>query len=281
MANNKYVSQAQSQLKGQYETNKNNLQNNFNQNMNDLESQKGEINKQYDNYVEESKNAGEANKQNYNNATLNRGLGRSSVATTGIAGIQNQTDKNVVSINNQRQSQMDNIAKLKDMLRNNLTNTLSAMEAEYNSNVNSLAIQLQQRAEDVAYRNKQLAQQAAQHNAEMAFKNKQLAQSAAQANREFAAAQKWKEKEWEYKMSQSKSSSSSSGSYPKLADFKTRLSGVDSITAVRILEKNRSELLSQYGASGYNSLLNSVKSNDAIGYGKYASPSSKYIKYGK
>lgn len=277
---NKYQQQAAGMIKGQYESQKNNLQNNFNQNMNELESQKGEINKQYDGYVEDSKNAGEANKQNYNNATLNRGLGRSSVATTGIAGIQNQTDKNIVSINNQRQSQMDNIAKLKDMLRNNLTNSLSAMEAEYNSNVNSLAMQLQQRAEDVAYRNKQLAQQAAQHNAEMAFKNKQLAQQAAQANREFAAAQKWKEKEWEYKTSQNKSSSRTSN-YPSASDFKTQLKTLDSRTAVRVLEKNRKELISQYGASGYNSFLETVRNNNPIGYSKYADPSSKFIKYGK
>ena len=271
---NKYVEQAQSQLKGQYEANKNNLQNNFNQNMNDLESQKGEINKQYDNYVQDAKNAGEMNKQNYNNATLNRGLGRSSVATTGLAGIQNQTDKNVVNVNNQRQAQMDNIAKLKDMLRNNLTNSLAGMEAEYNSNVNSLAMQLQQRAEDVAYRNKQLAQQAAQHNAEMAYKNKQLAQQAAQANREFAAAQKWKEKEWEYKMSQNQTSSGYK--MPSQSDFATQLKTVSTSEAVQILQTNRSELIKAYGSSGYTSLLNSVKSSNPLGFAKYASAITNY-----
>ena len=185
MAKN-YVSEANKQLQGQYDTQKNELQNNFNQNMNDLDHQVGTTNKQYDDYVEQAKNQGQMNKQNYNNATLNRGLGRSSIATTGLAGIQNQTNKNVVSINNQRQAQMDNITRLKDMLRNNLTNSLNSLKSEHNSKVNSLAMELKYRDQ------------------EMAFKKQQLAQSAAQANREFNAAQKWKQKEWEMKQAQAK-----------------------------------------------------------------------------
>lgn len=275
---NKYVSQAQSQLKGQYTTNKNNLQNNFNQNMNDLESQKGDINKQYDGYIDDAKLAGENNKASYNNSTLNRGLGRSSVATTGITGIQNQTDKNITSINNQRQSQMDNIAKLKDMLRNNLTNSLSSLESEYNSNVNSLAMQLQQRAEDVSYRNKQLAQSAAQAKADMAYKYAALKQSAAQAKAELAykyAALK------NSQSNKSSSNSSKSSSYPSQSDFKAQLQSMDTIYATTILAKNRSELIKQYGVSGYNSFLNAVKKSDAIGYEKYTDPILKYqAKYG-
>lgn len=203
MAKN-YVSEANKQLQGQYDAQKNELQNNFNQNMNDLDHQVGTTNKQYDDYVEQAKNQGQMNKQNYNNATLNRGLGRSSIATTGLAGIQNQTNKNVVSINNQRQAQMDNITRLKDMLRNNLTNSLNSLKSEHNSKVNSLAMELKYRDQEMAFKRQQLAQSAAQHNAEMAFKKQQLAQSAAQANREFNAAQKWKQKEWEMKQAQAK-----------------------------------------------------------------------------
>ena len=272
---NKYVTQAQEQLKGQYESNKNNLQNNFNQNMNELDSQVGEINKAYDGYVEDAKLSGENNKTAYNNNTLIRGLGRSSVATTGLAGIQNQTDKNVTSINTQRQSQMDNIAKLKDMLRNNLTNSLSSLESEYHSNVNSLAMQLQQRAEDVAYRNQQLAQQAAQHNAEMNYKYAALKQSQAQANAELAYKYEALKKS-NAKSSSSSSSSSSKSAYPSQADFTKQLKSVDSRVATQMLEKNRTELIKQYGASGYNSFLNAVKSNDPIGFSKSASAISKY-----
>lgn len=275
---NKYVEQAKNQLNGQFEANKTQLQNGFNQNMNDLESQKGETNKQYDEYVTNSKNQGEMNKQSYNNATLNRGLGRSSIATTGLTGIQNQTDKNVVSINNQRQAQMDNITKLKDMLRNNLTNSLSAMQSEHNSNVNQLAMQLQVRSEDVSFRNRQLSQQAAQANAELAFRKQQLAQQSAQANREFEAAQKWKEKEWAYK---SQGSSSSTGKYPSVSDFKAQLQSVDARVAVQMLESNRKELINQYGASGYSTLLKGVEEKDPVNYMKYGDATSKFIKYGK
>ena len=273
---NKYVQQAQAQLKGQYETNKNNLQNNFNQNMNDLDSQVGEINKEYDGYVEHAKNAGEANKQNYNNNTLNRGLGRSSIATTGIAGIQNQTDKNVVNINNQRQSQMDNIAKLKDMLRNNLTNSLSSLESEYNSNVNSLAMQLQQRAEDVAYRNKQLAQQAALANAELAFKKQQLAQQAYLSQQELAY--KYAALNKKNASSSNSSSNSSKSSKSSLSDFKAQLASVDSRTGAQILSANREELLKTYGYNGYKQLTETVKQQDAIGYMKGSDVINKYLK---
>lgn len=273
-----YVAEADKIIKGQYESGKNNLQNNFNKDMYELESQKGEIDKQYTGMVDSAKESGEANKTNYNNATINRGLARSTIATTGIAGIQNTTDKSVVSINTERQSQMNNIAKLKDMLRNNLTNSLSGLQSEYNSNVNSLAMQLRQRAEDVSYRNNQLSQSQSIANSELAYKYEALKQSQSQYESDSKykydalkqnQSQSAAELQYKYQaLKKQQEEEALSNKYPSSADFKTYLTSMSTQKAVLMLQNNRAELLKNYGASTYNSMLTAVqeKSKDSMSY---------------
>lgn len=157
MANNAFVEEARKQLQGGMDSQLSQLNNQFAQNMGELNSQLVGINKNYETSVQNAKEQGEMNKANYNANTLSRGLSRSTVATTGIAGIDNTTNKNIVTIDNQRLSQLDNLAKLKTMLNDNLMNSKNALMSQFNSNVSSLAQQLQQRAEDVAFRNRQLA----------------------------------------------------------------------------------------------------------------------------
>lgn len=169
-----FVDEARKQLSGQFEANKTQLQNNFNTDMYELDSQTGIMNKEYDGKIEGAKQTGENNKAAYNNSTINRGLARSSIATTGLTGINNTTAKNVNALEGQRQMQLDNIDKLKTMLRNNLTNSLSALQSAHDSNVNSLAMQLQDRYDEKQWRQQQAQLQQQQWQAEMDFKREQF-----------------------------------------------------------------------------------------------------------
>lgn len=172
-AQTNYIEEARKQLQGQFDTAKNELQGNYEKDFYELDSQTGTMNKQYDGQIQSSKETGENNKASYNNSTINRGLGRSTIATTGITGIDNTTAKNVTALEGQRQLQLDNIDKLKTLLRNNLTNSLSSLNSSYNSNLNSLASQLQEKEEARRLQQEQLAWQKQQWQAEMDLKKNQ------------------------------------------------------------------------------------------------------------
>lgn len=172
-AQTNYIEEARKQLQGQFDTAKNELQGNYEKDFFEMDSQTGTMNKEYDGKIQSSKETGENNKASYNNNTINRGLGRSTIATTGITGIDNTTAKNVNALEGQRQLQLDNIDKLKTLLRNNLTNSMNSLNSSYNSNLNSLASQLQEKEEARKLQAEQLAWQKQQWQSEMDLKKEQ------------------------------------------------------------------------------------------------------------
>ena len=62
----------------------------------------GKINRMYDQHVQAQHDMNEQAKSAYSNQTLNRGLGRSTIATTGMASMDVANQKQVASINESR-----------------------------------------------------------------------------------------------------------------------------------------------------------------------------------
>lgn len=75
-----YKQQAGNQLSAEYAQQLQNLQNQYNQS------------------AQQTKDTGKQTQNNYNNQVLARGLGRSSIATTGLSGIENSTNKNLTNL---------------------------------------------------------------------------------------------------------------------------------------------------------------------------------------
>lgn len=57
-----------------------------------------DLKNQYDQSKQSALDSGKQTQNNYNNQVLARGMGRSSIATTGLAGIENATNKNVTNL---------------------------------------------------------------------------------------------------------------------------------------------------------------------------------------
>lgn len=190
---NAYIDKAKAMLQGSFDTAKSNLQNGYNQNIGDVDNQIASSNEAFDTNIKDIKHQGELNKNTYNNNTLSRGLGRSSIATTGISSLDNVTANNVTGMNTQRQSALSAYDRTKAMLKNNLTNSLSSAESDYNSKLMEMANSLQQRQEDINYRNQQAANALKQQQIDNAYRNQQ----AEYAKSQDRLSQEWKQREWD------------------------------------------------------------------------------------
>lgn len=184
-----YVNDAKGQLQGQYDQYKNQATINYNQQQASYDQQHKDTGLGFDKAKENATTQGKVNQNQYNNNTLSRGLGRSSIATTGLAGIQNTTDKNLSALDVQRENELAKISTLKNQLTESYNSNMIGFDKELESKANQLAQDLKRYDDELAYQqwqkdqaelDRQWKQQQAQieqdrWNQELAWKKEQAA----------------------------------------------------------------------------------------------------------
>lgn len=151
----KYLEEAKQMLMGGYENQKVQLNNSFNQNVQGLEGQKAGVNQNFDNQLQQNAMNTTRSQNQYNNNTLARGLGRSTIATSGQAGIQDQGNRIANQVNDQRTQALGNIESQKTLLQQALQENLLGLQSKQESESLSLAQQLEQQAYDRAFQREQ------------------------------------------------------------------------------------------------------------------------------
>lgn len=142
----KYLEEAKQMLSGGFENQKVQLNNSFNQNTQSLEGQKGGVNQNFDNQLEQNAMNTTRSKNQYNNNSIARGLGRSTIATSGQAGIQDSGNRIANSVEEQRTGALGNIEAQKTMLQQSLQESLLGLTAQQDSESLGLAQQLEEKA---------------------------------------------------------------------------------------------------------------------------------------
>jgi hypothetical protein len=154
-----YKQQANDQVKAQYAQQLQDLQNQYNQTK------------------QSTLDSGKQTQNNYNNQVLARGLGRSSIASTGLSGIENATNKNITNLTTNYNQGIAGINTNRDSAVTQLANSL------YNSDYQR---EWEKQQAEQAQRNweAQQAEQKRQFDAQQALQLQQLAaQRAAAASR--------------------------------------------------------------------------------------------------
>ena len=193
-ANNKYYQQAQQQYNPTHNLKVDALKNQLAQNQQSLEQQKVGINNNYDLQVNNQNLNNKLNKNNVSNAILGRGLANSSIAISGLAEQDAKNTRLVGDINRNRTADLNNIDEQKNLLAQNFNNTLAQMEADKLDAIMNLAYQLEDRAWDKDFKNRQLAQEYALAEMQKQYQYSQLALQREQMANQNA----WKQKEWDY-----------------------------------------------------------------------------------
>jgi hypothetical protein len=103
-----------------------------------LNKAKASMGRGYDAQVKSQKSYGDMARNNYNNNTISRGLGRSTIATTGMAGIDNATNSDIANINAARADAMGNIDDQIANLNIDAENTLQDLANTRNADISKL-----------------------------------------------------------------------------------------------------------------------------------------------
>ena len=194
MSTNKYYQQAEQQYNPSYNGKVQALKNQLAQNQQSLEQQKTGINQNYDLQVNNANLNNRLNKNSVSNAILGRGLANSSIAISGLAEQDAKNTRLVGDINRNRTADLNNIDEQKNLLAQNFNNTLAQMEADKLDAIMNLAYQLEDRAWDKDFKNRQLAQEYALAEMQKQYQYSQLALQREQMANQNA----WKQKEWDY-----------------------------------------------------------------------------------
>ena len=137
-----YLEEAKQMLSGGMEAQKVQLQNSLAQNVQGLEGQKAGVNQNFDKQLEQNA-INTTNAQNqYLNNSLARGLGRSTIATSGAAGIKDSGNRIANNVNTDRTNALDNIEAQKVKLSEALQASLLGLSANFESQQLTLAQQL-------------------------------------------------------------------------------------------------------------------------------------------
>lgn len=229
-----YREEASSQLQGSYDAKRRQYENALNQGLTDLDNSKTGINQNFDHQVKNQALQNKLGKNNFANASLGRGMGRSSIAVSGLAGMDARNERITNDINTARTGELNNVENQKGNLRNNFNNSILGLESEKESAINDLARKLQERADDMAFRDKQLAQQK-----EIADSNRAI---------EWARLQYQKDKD---SQSQEKAKKPNEGSlWATYYDYRDE----DPQKAKDFVMQNRGSIISTFGVETYRAM---------------------------
>jgi hypothetical protein len=115
------------------------LKNALAQNLAALEGQKTGINQNYDTQVSSQNFANTRSKNNYSNSMLGRGLGRSSIATTGLSEQDMINNRAVNQINTYRTSALGNVDAQKVATETGTNNQIASMASDLQTQILALA----------------------------------------------------------------------------------------------------------------------------------------------
>ncbi|MGL4774528.1 MAG: hypothetical protein ACRC2K_13285 [Clostridium sp.] len=170
-----YRQQAQAQYDPSYNARVQALKNQLAQNTLSLDQSKTGINQNYDTQVGHQNLNNKISKNNISNTMLGRGLGASSIVTSGLAESDARNTRMVGEINTARTGALNDIEAQKAMLAQNMNNTLGQMAGDREKELMALANQLEDRDFEKNFKNRQLALQQQAQASEAAYRNAQLA----------------------------------------------------------------------------------------------------------
>lgn len=111
-----------------YDEQRQSLEQERDSNIRDLQNQIAGVDTTYDRNVESQQDLTKQAIQNYSNQTLGRGLGRSTIATTGMSGIQDSGDKQVANINTDRANVLNSIRGKIQSVQEGITGKLGNLD---------------------------------------------------------------------------------------------------------------------------------------------------------
>lgn len=122
------------------------LKNELQSKVGNLDSSKVGINKNFDRNIANQNRQTTSAKNNFSNQVLSRGLGRSSIATSGLGELDVINNRKIGDINDNRTDALNQIDMQKSNLRNSLEKTLGVMSADRLDAIAKLSRQLEDRA---------------------------------------------------------------------------------------------------------------------------------------
>jgi hypothetical protein len=138
-----------------------------------LSGQKSGINQNYDIQAEDSRINTEKNRNNYNSNTLSRGLGRSTIATTGLAGITNQGNRILNNIETYRNNALSDIDSQIALNKANTQDQILSLQNSAQQQIQSLAAQLAQQDYEKAWNEDERTYQRQQDALDNTYRDKQ------------------------------------------------------------------------------------------------------------
>lgn len=165
---NNYINKAKDAIDGGYAARLQQLQAARNNQLAEYDQNAIDTNASYDRQLKDNADAGLMRVNNYNNDVLGRGMARSSIATTGIAGINNETAGLENDIKLDKQNKLNQISRARQVYDQNYDSGVAALTAEQQSAINKYAQDLYNN--DLTYERQRAlqAQQAAQQAAKKA-----------------------------------------------------------------------------------------------------------------
>jgi hypothetical protein len=175
LGNQYYTNQAASQVDSSYNQQVQNLKNSLANQLASYDSQKTGINSNYDMAVQKQNYNNAIGKNNYSNQTLGRGLGRSTIATTGLAGMDSGNKRQVGYIEQGRVNSLNDVDRMKTVAQNGYEDSVNAMSLDRQNKIAALANQLRSAAQSQEWQEKQF-------NADQKYRYDALAQDQNQFN---------------------------------------------------------------------------------------------------
>lgn len=192
-----YKQQAINQYDPIYNNKVTNLKNQLAQNIASLQNSKIGINRNYDNQINKNNNYIKGTQNQISNMTLGRGLGRSTIATSGIAEQANIGARMNNETNYARAQDLSAVDNQIATLEQNTNNTLTTMANDREKEIMNLARQLMEKDESTRW-------QQILHQDEMweNDKNREFTAQQNQASRDFEKQMQQEEREFQKQMQQ-------------------------------------------------------------------------------
>lgn len=144
-SNKDYAQLGKNMYKPIYDSKLTAIRNRLNLDTQALKSQEPILNRLYDQQIEAQQRATEQAKHNYSNETLNRGLGRSTIATTGLTQMDMIGNEQIQSINTDRNISLQNIYNRIQALTENANQEIYDLESNRALEEQRLAYELEDR----------------------------------------------------------------------------------------------------------------------------------------
>lgn len=166
-----YTGDATSMVNGVYDTQRQTMINNLARSQAGLDRQMTAANQNFNNRVKSQNLNNTLTKNNYNTSILGRGLEDSSIATSGLAGLDDKNTRLIGEIENDRTGALNGIEQQKTDAETEFNDNLAALEAKRQSDILEMARQMYQDDNSMYLDNQKLALDKLSTNSDIAYKN--------------------------------------------------------------------------------------------------------------